>query len=115
MVEDSGFALLPGAPERSWQKLNEMLIHGVEAFLDHAETEGSVAERDLAALAQAHELDKDELVELRADLEARGVEITADEEEDDEAAEGSKRRYKFPCGDFKNVHRCAVLARRVTR
>jgi hypothetical protein len=35
--------------------------------------------------------------------------------EDDEAAEGSKRRYKFPCGDFMNVHRCAVLARRVTR
>ena len=30
--------------------------------------------------------------------------------EDDEAAEGSKRRYKFPYGDFKNVHRCAVLA-----
>jgi hypothetical protein len=30
--------------------------------------------------------------------------------EDDEEAEGSKRRYKFPYGDFKNVHRCAVLA-----
>jgi hypothetical protein len=30
--------------------------------------------------------------------------------EDDEGAEGSKRRYKFPYGDFKNVHRCAVLA-----
>ena len=30
--------------------------------------------------------------------------------EDDEEAEGSKRRYKFPYGDFKSVHRCAVLA-----
>jgi hypothetical protein len=30
--------------------------------------------------------------------------------EDDEAAEGSNRRYKVPCGDFKNIHRCAVLA-----
>jgi arylsulfatase A-like enzyme len=30
--------------------------------------------------------------------------------EDDEEAEGSKRRYRFPYGDFSNVHRCAVLA-----
>jgi hypothetical protein len=30
--------------------------------------------------------------------------------EDDEEAEGSKRRYRFPFGDFKSVHRCAVLA-----
>ena len=29
--------------------------------------------------------------------------------EDDEEAEGSRRRYKFPYGDFRNVHRCAVL------
>src|SRR3979409_1937391 len=29
--------------------------------------------------------------------------------EDDEEAEDSKRRYKFPYGDFQNVHRCAVL------
>lgn len=28
---------------------------------------------------------------------------------DDEAAEGTKARHKFPYGDFKNVHRCAVL------
>jgi hypothetical protein len=30
--------------------------------------------------------------------------------EDDEVSEGNKRRYKFPYGDFNNVHRCAVLA-----
>jgi len=29
---------------------------------------------------------------------------------DDEAAEGTKARHKFPYGDFKSVHRCAVLA-----
>jgi hypothetical protein len=29
--------------------------------------------------------------------------------EDDEQAEGSGRRYKFPYGDFRNVHRCALL------
>lgn len=29
---------------------------------------------------------------------------------DERHAENSKARYKFPYGDFKNVHRCAVLA-----
>ena len=30
--------------------------------------------------------------------------------EDDEIAEHNKSRYKFPFGDFKAIHRCAVLA-----
>jgi len=29
---------------------------------------------------------------------------------DDRYRENTKRRYKFPYGDFKNVHRCGVLA-----
>jgi hypothetical protein len=29
---------------------------------------------------------------------------------DDEHAAGTKGRYKFPYGDFENVHRCGVLA-----
>jgi hypothetical protein len=29
---------------------------------------------------------------------------------DDEQKEDTKGRYKFPCGDFENVHRCAVLS-----
>ena len=29
---------------------------------------------------------------------------------DDRYAENTKRRYKFPYGDFKDVHRCGVLA-----
>jgi hypothetical protein len=29
---------------------------------------------------------------------------------DDRYAENTKRRYKFPYGDFKDVHRCALLA-----
>jgi hypothetical protein len=29
---------------------------------------------------------------------------------DDEEPEDTKKRYKFPCGDFENIHRCAVLA-----
>jgi hypothetical protein len=30
--------------------------------------------------------------------------------EDDELAEDTKRRYKFPYGDFNKVHRCGVLS-----
>lgn len=30
--------------------------------------------------------------------------------EDDGISEHNKKRYKFPFGDFKDVHRCAVLA-----
>lgn len=29
---------------------------------------------------------------------------------DESRPEGTKGRYKFPCGDFKDVHRCALLA-----
>jgi hypothetical protein len=29
---------------------------------------------------------------------------------DDEHAEDSKARYKFPYGDFESVHRCAVIS-----
>jgi hypothetical protein len=29
---------------------------------------------------------------------------------DESHAPNTKARYKFPCGDFKNVHRCALLA-----
>ncbi|MBB6402899.1 hypothetical protein [Arthrobacter sp. AZCC_0090] len=29
---------------------------------------------------------------------------------DDEHSEGQKGRYKFPYGDFKRIHRCAVIS-----
>ncbi len=29
---------------------------------------------------------------------------------DDEKTEGTKGRYEFPFGDFKDVHRCAVIS-----
>jgi hypothetical protein len=32
---------------------------------------------------------------------------------DDAQKEGTKRRYKFPYGDFEKVHRCAVVAAKV--
>jgi hypothetical protein len=32
---------------------------------------------------------------------------------DDQAAEGTKARHRFPYGDFHSVHRCAVLSAQV--
>jgi hypothetical protein len=32
---------------------------------------------------------------------------------DEDEAEGNKRRYKFPYGDFEKVHRCGVIAAEV--
>ena len=53
----------------------------LNVFIEHAEEGGFVAERELAAIAAEHDLDDDELAGLRAELEARGVEIQADEAE----------------------------------
>jgi hypothetical protein len=33
---------------------------------------------------------------------------------DDQAAEDTKARHRFPYGDFENVHRCAVLSTEVS-
>jgi RNA polymerase primary sigma factor len=47
----------------------------VRVFLEEAEERGLVTEEELETLALEHDLDADELGELRADLEARDVEI----------------------------------------
>jgi RNA polymerase primary sigma factor len=48
-------------------------------FIEHAEEQGAVEEAALEAVAFEHELEEDELTALRAELEARGVEIEASE------------------------------------
>jgi RNA polymerase primary sigma factor len=48
-------------------------------FIEHAEEQGAVEEAALEAVAFEHELDEEELAALRADLEARGVEIETPE------------------------------------
>jgi RNA polymerase primary sigma factor len=72
--------------------MEETLITTFEApvltFLEEAEERGAVAEEALDVFAHEHELDEEEIAALRAELEARDVEIEAREPEDvlDEAA-----------------------------
>jgi RNA polymerase primary sigma factor len=47
----------------------------VPEFLETAEEHGSIEENALEAFAHEHDLDEEELVELRAELEARQIEI----------------------------------------
>jgi RNA polymerase primary sigma factor len=49
----------------------------VQAFVDDAEDRGAVDESALEAFAVEHELDDDELTALRAELDAREVEVVA--------------------------------------
>jgi RNA polymerase primary sigma factor len=49
----------------------------VPAFLEEAEENESIDEAALEAFAHEHDLDEDEVAELRAELEARDVEIVA--------------------------------------
>jgi len=57
------------------KKLSTTLELVVPAFLEDAEEHGSIEENALEAFAHEHDLDDEELVELRAELEARAVEI----------------------------------------
>ena len=54
-----------------------MLELAVPAFLEEAEENASIEETALEAFALEHDLDEDELAEVRAELEAREVEIVA--------------------------------------
>jgi len=57
------------------KKLSTTLELVVPAFLEDAEEHGSIEENALEAFAHEHDLDEEELAELRAQLEARAVEI----------------------------------------
>src|SRR5207244_11986066 len=54
----------------------------IEAFLLETEERGTIDEGALEALALEHDLDEDELAGVRAELEARGVEIREAEAEE---------------------------------
>ncbi len=66
---------------------NTMPAPDVGAFLDRAEEDGFVSEVALEALAVEHDLDEDEIATLRDEMDALGIRI-ADEESDDDGAEG---------------------------
>jgi RNA polymerase primary sigma factor len=55
--------------------LNTAIETPLSAFLEEAEERGSTTEDELDRLALEHDLEPEDLGELRADLEARGVEI----------------------------------------
>jgi RNA polymerase primary sigma factor len=59
------------------KKLSNVLELAVPAFLEEAEDNASIEETALEAFALEHDLDEDELAEVRAELEAREVEIVA--------------------------------------
>ena len=54
--------------------------HEVRTFIESAEDEGVVDEHALVSVATELELDEDELATVRAELEARGVELVASED-----------------------------------
>ena len=57
------------------KKLSNVLELAVPAFLEEAEENASIEETALEAFALEHDLDEEELAEVRAELEAREVEI----------------------------------------
>ena len=61
-----------------------MLITEFTPFLEEADEHGFIAQTALNAFAQLHDLDEDELLELRAELDARGVSIEAEDSAEDE-------------------------------
>jgi RNA polymerase primary sigma factor len=68
---------LPLRSKGSEEQLSNTLELVVPAFLEEAEENASVEEAALEAFALEHDLDEEELAELRAELEAREVEIVA--------------------------------------
>ena len=62
----------------------QLLDAPIHAFLDDAEERGSVEEASLEVLAAEHELEEEDVAALRAELEAREVEIIVPEKEDEE-------------------------------
>src|SRR5919204_2793879 len=76
---------LAGAGTRGEVKqLKEMLFSELSAFVEEAEERGFVTSEALEDLALEHDLDEDEVLELRADLERREIRIDETSTDDDE-------------------------------
>jgi RNA polymerase primary sigma factor len=69
------------------KELSTILDTPLSAFFEDAEERGTIEEHELEALALEHELDDDELAEVRAELESRAVDVVLpeDSEQDDGA------------------------------
>jgi hypothetical protein len=78
---------------------------------DHAKelvSEGKVVidDRDAWSEHQPSAEEENKFIRLHGFQEYAKWHLGIDDEED----ENTKRRYKFPYGDFKKVHRCALLS-----
>ena len=82
---------------RSGYEHAQTLIKRRQAVLD---------ERDDWSEHQPSAEEENEFIEAHGFSEYRKWHLGEDDGEDEE----TKARYKFPYGDFKKVHRCAVLA-----
>jgi hypothetical protein len=69
------------------------------------EREFVIDERDAWSEHQPSARDENRFIEQHGMLEYAKWHLAID----DEHAEDTKGHYKFPYGDFQNVHRCAVL------
>jgi RNA polymerase primary sigma factor len=90
-----GFATRHSLPKKEVRKtLSTTLELVVPEFLEDVEEHGSIEENALEAFAHEHDLDDEELAELRAELEAREVEIVVPATE--EPAEQRPARVEAP-------------------
>ena len=71
------FARHPRSRKGSEKNLSTLLETAVPAFLEEAEENAAIEETAIEAFALEHDLDEEELAELRAELDARDVEILA--------------------------------------
>lgn len=65
-----------------------------------------IDERDDWSEHQPSAAEENEFISLHGFAEYGKWHLGVDEDEDDQA----KRRYRFPYGDFEDVHRCGVLS-----
>src|SRR5262245_2881098 len=72
----SGGAQPRGRPRNEGvRNLSNLVENPISTFLEEIEERGLITESELEAFGLEHDLDADELAELRAELEAREVEI----------------------------------------
>jgi hypothetical protein len=85
-------------------KLNKTAFAHAKELVNH----GKVVQDDRDAWSEHHPSaqQENEFVRLHGFAEYGKWHLGIDDEED----EHTKARYKFPYGDFENVHRCAVIA-----
>jgi RNA polymerase primary sigma factor len=73
------------------RKLTTITETTLAAFVEEAEERGAIAEEELEALVLEHDLDPDDLVELRLELETRDVELLPPPEDGGAVADAPER------------------------